>query len=171
MAEVTPTTYLAGFMGSGKSAVGRALARKLRRPFIDLDAEIEKETGMTVSQLFAARGEKEFRRLERRALALAAGRIGAVIALGGGSLLDPRSRALVARTGTLVRLDCSKAELVRRLAPKRASRPLLAGGDLGARVGKLLAARRAAYGRADLAVSTSRLSISAAAAAVARRLK
>ncbi len=169
--EEVSTVYLAGFMGVGKSAVGRSLARRLRRPFVDLDAAVEKTAGTTVAEVFARRGEAAFRRLERAALERAAERPGAVIALGGGALLDARNRALVARTGTLVRLTCSRAELVRRLRPHRASRPLLAGGPLAARVAALQKARRAAYAGADLTVSTTGLTAAAVAAKVARRLR
>ncbi|MDE2490398.1 MAG: hypothetical protein KGM24_06090, partial [Elusimicrobia bacterium] len=75
-------------MGTGKSAVGRALARRLRRPFSDLDAEVERAARAPVAEIFARRGETHFRRLERAALSRAARRRGAVVALGGGALLD-----------------------------------------------------------------------------------
>jgi shikimate kinase len=162
--------YLTGFMGTGKSAVGRALARRLRRPFTDLDAAVERAEGRSVAEIFARRGEAAFRRLERAALARAAKRGGSVVALGGGALLDPRSRALAAKTGIVVRLTCSRRELVRRLRPRREFRPLLAGGSLDARVARLLAARRGTYGGAHLTVSTTRLTDADAAAAIARRL-
>ncbi len=168
--EEVKSVYLTGFMGVGKSAVGRRLARRLGRRFVDLDASIERAAGATVAQVFAKRGEKSFRRLEHAALSRAAKQPGAVVALGGGALLDPRNRALVARTGTLVRLTCSRAELVRRLRPHRASRPLLAGGSLTARVAALQKARRTAYAGADITVSTTGLTTAAVAAKVARRL-
>ncbi len=164
-----PTIYLTGFMGAGKSAVGRELARLLRRPFIDLDLSIEREAGSSVASLFARRGEAEFRKLERKALLRASRRQGVVVALGGGTLLDPRNRAL-AKKGFLVSLSCSRAELVRRLGPSRASRPLLAGGALSARVGKLLSERRGAYAGADCSVSTTVNSPEAAASLIARRI-
>jgi shikimate kinase len=164
------TAYLTGFMGTGKSAVGRALARRLRRPFVDLDAEIERGAGAAVAEIFARRGERAFRRLERAALAEAARRRGAVVALGGGALLDASSRALVARTGTLVRLTCARRELARRLRGSRAARPLLAGGRLEARIGALRRARRGADAEAAFSVSTTRRSPAAAAALIARRL-
>lgn len=162
--------YLTGFMGVGKSAAGRLLARRLRRPFTDLDAEIERAAGLSVAELFARRGEKAFRRRERAALVRAARKPGAVVALGGGTLLDARNRALAARTGTVVLLTCSRRELARRLKPTRAARPLLAGGGLHARVTALLEARRGAYAGADLTVSTTGLSAARVAAKLARRL-
>lgn len=164
-----PTIYLTGFMGAGKSAVGKELARLLRRPFIDLDLSIENAAGSSVASLFARRGEKAFRELERKALRRAAKRPGVVVALGGGALLDPRNRAVV-KKGLLVNLSCSRAELVRRLRPGRSARPLLAGGALETRVGKLLIERRDAYAGADFIVSTTRNSPIAAAMLIARRL-
>jgi len=164
-----PTIYLTGFMGTGKSVVGKELARLLRRPFVDLDLSIESAAGSNVASLFARRGEAAFRKLERKALLRAAKRQGVVVALGGGTLLDPRHRAVVAK-GVLVNLSCSRAELVRRLRPARASRPLLAGGSLSARIGKLLSERRDAYGVADFTVSTTVNSPKAAAMIIARRI-
>jgi len=170
MAGIRPNVYLTGFMGTGKSAVGKALARILRRPLVDLDSEIERATGRRVAAIFARDGEAAFRRLERRALKRAAARGGAVVALGGGALLDSRNRALVSRTGTLVRLTCARRELLRRLRPERAARPLLAGGRLEERLARLAAARRAAYAGARRTVSTTRRSPDAAAALIARGL-
>jgi len=162
--------YLTGFMGVGKSAAGRTLARRLGRSFVDLDAAVERAAGASIMEVFARRGEKTFRRLEREALARAAKRRGAVVALGGGTLLDARNRAVVARTGVLVRLTCSRRELVRRLRSQRASHPLLAGGALDARVAFLLRARRAACADAGITVSTTGLSTAAVASLIARRL-
>ncbi len=163
------TIYLTGFMGAGKSVVGKELARLLRRPFIDLDLSIERAAGSSVASLFARRGEEAFRELEHKALLRAAKRVGVVVALGGGTLLDPRHRVIV-KKGYLVSLSCSRAELVRRLAPLRASRPLLAGGTLSARVGKLLIQRRDAYAGADWSVSTTVNSPLTAAQMIARRI-
>ncbi len=161
--------YLTGFMGTGKSTVGPALARRLKRPFVDLDAAVEKAAGRSVAELFAREGEAGFRRRERAALARASRRAGAVVALGGGTLLDARNRELVAR-GVLVRLTCARAKLARRLRPTRASRPKLAGGALGARLRELARLRRGACGAPDLTVSTTRRSPAQAAALIARRL-
>jgi shikimate kinase len=123
-----------------------------------------------VAALFEKRGEAAFRRLERRELQRTVKRGGLVVALGGGALMDKRNLALVERTGILVKLSCSRRELVRRLRPSRSARPLLAGGALDKRVEKLLIARRGAHGDAKIAVSTTRRSSAAAAALIARRL-
>ena len=162
--------YLTGFMGTGKSAVGRALARRLRRPFVDLDAAIERLSGKSVAALFEEKGEKEFRRLERSALRKTAKRRRLVVALGGGALLDRRNRALVEKTGILVKLTCSRRELVRRLRASRRSRPLLAGGALDHRVRRLLRERGGAHGEAKIFVSTTTRSSAKAAMFIARRL-
>lgn len=162
--------YLTGFMGTGKSVVGRELARRLRRPFVDLDAEIERASGRSVAELFEKRGEKAFRSLERKALANAAKKGGRVVALGGGALMDKRSLALVEKNGILVKLTCSRRELVRRLRPSRLSRPLLSGGSLDNRVRSLLRARKGAHGDARILISTTKRSSASAAALIVRRL-
>jgi shikimate kinase len=165
-----PTVYLTGFMGTGKSVVGRELARRLRRPFVDLDAEIERSSGKSVTALFEKRGEKAFRRLERTALLKTAKRHGLVVALGGGALMDKRNLAIVEKTGILVKLSCSRRELVRRLRPSRLSRPLLSGGTLDHRVERLLRERKGAHGDAQILISTTKRSSASAAALIARRL-
>lgn len=164
------TVYLTGFMGTGKSVVGRALAKRLGRTFVDLDAAIEKKAGCSVAELFKKRGEKTFRRLERAALKTTAKKENLVVALGGGALLDKNNLALVEKTGILVKLSCSRRELVRRLRPSRFSRPLLAGGSLDDRVRDLLRERRGAHGKAAMTVSTTGRSADAAARFIARRM-
>lgn len=162
--------YLTGFMGTGKSVVGKSLAKKMGRPFVDLDRLIEKKSGRTVAELFSRRGEMYFRRLEHQQLSTVAKRTNAVVSLGGGALLDARNRELVNMTGVLIRLTCSRRELVRRLRPTRALRPLLAGGSLDTKVARLISARRRAYGGAKLTVSTTNLTDTQAASLIARRL-
>lgn len=147
--------YLTGFMGAGKTAVGRTLARRLERPFLDLDAEVERAAGRSIPELFR-RGAAAFRRLESAALRRAVRRRGQVVALGGGTLLRRSNRLLVRRTGVLVSLGCSEAALWSRLRQDRGARPRL-GPEPGrrARMRRLLAGRRGLYRDADLVVSTS----------------
>jgi shikimate kinase len=145
----------------------------MRRTFVDLDAAIERASGNSVAELFENRGEKAFRRLESAALRKMAKKKGLVVALGGGALLDERNVLLVKKTGVLVRLTCSRRELVRRLRASRSSRssrPLLSGGLLDDRVRGLLLAREGAHGDATVLVSTTRRSAAAAAAVIARRM-
>ncbi len=134
--------FLYGPPGSGKSALGRALAEALALPFTDLDAEVERRAGTTIPQIFAARGERAFRQLEREALHAVCRLPGErVVALGGGALLDERSRALAERRGTVLLLHAPPETLAARLQADETPRPLAAEGHLY----RLLAARRAHY--------------------------
>lgn len=136
---------LCGFMGTGKSTVGRRLAERLGGRFVDLDDVIEQRFGMPVRAVFERHGEEAFRGAERDACARA-GALGAVvIAAGGGAVLNPANREALAAFGTLVCLDASIAELQRRLK-STSSRPMLQGHEpLGTRIRTLLEQRREAY--------------------------
>jgi shikimate kinase len=141
-------------MGSGKSTAGLILAERLEAPFIDLDARVQRIFGRTIEALFAE-GEERFRRCERLALESlvaepAFASRSAVVATGGGVVLDPRNRDTMSGAGVVVHLDVPVAELAARLlaGEERRTRPLLAeaGSDgLPTRLAELLAMRRAAY--------------------------
>ena len=135
--------YLYGAPGSGKSTLAKKLAAEKSMPLIDLDAEIEKEQGRTIAEIFAADGEAAFRKIEKAALEKAAAKRGHIVALGGGALLDEDSRRLAEKTGRIIFLDCPEAELLRRVSTSE-TRPLLAG-DRRERLLKLLSARREHY--------------------------
>jgi shikimate dehydrogenase len=143
---------LIGFMGSGKSAAGRSLAQRLDWGFADTDEWIEKSEGMTVAEIFDGRGEAFFRSREKEAVArLAAGRR-LVVSCGGGAILDPDNRAVLASAALTVWLDVSMETAVERLGG--ADRPLLRGGNRVERAARLFAARRDEYfAAADLVVS------------------
>ena len=124
---------LVGLMGSGKSTVGTTLANRLGWLFIDTDAEIERSTGTTVAELFEARGETEFRRLEADAVVqiIETGPHRTVIALGGGAVTSPETRAALADV-TVIWLRAEPEALLARLgAEEIAKRPLLASDPLG----------------------------------------
>ena len=122
---------LVGMMGAGKSTVGRAAARRLGRPFLDSDAEIEARTGRTVRQIFERDGEPAFRRLESEVLADAlASKAPAVIAAAGGVVLDATNRRLLHDGGTVVWLRADPATLVDRVR-NGVHRPLLAEDPAG----------------------------------------
>jgi shikimate kinase/3-dehydroquinate synthase len=141
------TIALAGFMGAGKTTVGRILATRLGLPFVDVDAVVEARTGTSIGALFEERGEAAFRRLESETVLEALRGPEAVVALGGGSLGDP-SVATALEWATVVHLDVSFREAMRRLAGE-AGRPMLRRADPK----DLYDARRAAYDRAaDLRV-------------------
>jgi shikimate kinase len=153
---------LTGFMATGKTEVGRRLARALGRPFVDTDKLVEAAAGRTVADIFAREGEKHFRVLERDAVVQACAVREAVIATGGGTLLDPENRRHLAAAGPIVCLSASPEEILRRVGDP-AGRPLLANGHGGsdrlARVRTLLAERAPAYALASHAIETSGLSI------------
>jgi shikimate kinase len=122
--------YLVGMPGSGKSTVGREVAGRLGVPFVDLDEEVERRSGATVSQIFASEGEAGFRTLEARALVDASRQDPSVVACGGGVVLEPANRITLRNTGTCVYLHVPLAVLEERVEPA-ADRPLIrAEGDL-----------------------------------------
>jgi shikimate kinase len=133
--------YLVGMPGAGKTVVGRELAGRLGVPFIDLDGEIERETGSPVAEIFASRGEAGFRALEAQALVQASTHDPAVVSCGGGVVLEPANRIALRNTGTAVYLDVPIEQLRERVRPGE-DRPLIrADGDLE----RLLEARGPLY--------------------------
>lgn len=150
---------LTGFMGTGKTAVGRAVGRILGREFVDMDELIAARAGKPIPRIFADDGEGEFRRMERELCRELNGRRDLVIATGGGALIDPENRALMMKTGIVVCLTAGRDEIVRRLSEAdAAARPLL-GDDPGAAIDRLLEARRAAYESFPWRIDTTGLSI------------
>lgn len=144
---------LVGFMAAGKSRIGRALAARLGRPFVDSDAEIEAASGMTVAEIFAAKGEAEFRRAEREAIARLLKGGAKVIAVGGGAFVDPENRASLNEASRTIWLDPPFEVLLSRLARSK-TRPLATGrgeGELRARWEE----RRASYAEAELRIATA----------------
>jgi shikimate kinase len=154
---------LAGFMGTGKTEVGRRLARSLGWTFVDTDTLVEAAAGRSVSAIFAEEGEPAFRAREREAVAHACGLTATVVAVGGGALLDPENRGRLLAAGPVVCLRASPRELVRRLGTAR-DRPLLnrdgsaSEQDRLARIESLLAERTPVYALATHAVDTDGLS-------------
>jgi shikimate kinase len=149
---------LTGFMAVGKSAVGRTLARKLGRRFVDLDKIIEKSEGMKVKDIFSRKGESYFRRAEKQALAEVLFQEEQVIATGGGVVIDEENIRLLREKSFLVCLTAAPEVLLRR-AGKSRQRPLLESGDRSQRIGELLAQREKNYAYAHLAVDTSDLTV------------
>jgi shikimate kinase len=117
--------YLVGFMGAGKSTIGRELALKLNIPFLDLDSEIEKAEGLAVREIFARFGEPHFRQIEREHLKRVAQGPIAIVALGGGTYVDPDNRKVVDDSGVAVWLEASFSTIRERVRPD-GTRPLLA---------------------------------------------
>jgi shikimate kinase len=107
--------YLIGFMGAGKTSIGRRLAKKLAWTFIDLDEEIERRENRPVAEIFRQDGEPHFRSLERLYLKELSSRTDAVIALGGGTFVDPENREVAEKSGLTVWLKVSFSKLVHRV--------------------------------------------------------
>lgn len=143
---------LCGFMGCGKTTVGRQLAEQTGRRFVDMDDFIEQQAGMPVTEIFARFGEEDFRKREREACANLAARSGLVIAAGGGALTFPQNVKTLARTGCIVLIQVSPQTVLQRLEGDT-TRPLLAREDKQQAVYDLFAARLPLYRRAaDLEV-------------------
>jgi shikimate kinase len=145
-----PGIYLVGFMGSGKSTVGRSLAHRLGWSFFDIDGEIERAEKATIAEIFAARGEAEFRRIEIEMVRqhvrwIERGRP-AVVALGGGAFAIEANRELLENHGVTVWLDCPFETVERRVALDP-SRPLARDPE---RFQALYLERREAYRLADV---------------------
>ncbi len=144
---------LIGFMGTGKSTIGRLLAQKLDFEFVDVDARIEQQAGKTITQIFQSAGEEYFRKLEREfAEKLSAGE-GQIIATGGGFVLNPQNIALLRPKGFIVSLKASPRVIYERIRNEK-HRPLLAVPDPLAQIGWLLEERDERYRDADLLVNT-----------------
>jgi shikimate kinase len=163
----TPGIYLVGFMGSGKSTVGRALADELGWNFLDLDEEIEREQGTSIASIFDQHGEPEFRLIETEALHRCVRLVQSghprVISLGGGAFLHPENLDLVSNNGVSVWLDCPLPVIERRIAAFD-HRPLARDPN---RLRHLYEVRREGYARADYRIETDD---EEAAATVARIL-
>jgi shikimate kinase len=149
---------LTGFMAVGKSAVGRALARKLKRRFIDLDRAIEKSQGMKVSDIFAEKGEAYFRQCEKHTLAAVLENHNQVIATGGGAIVDEENFRLIQERALLVCLTADTDVLLKRAGPG-SKRPLLNGEDRKRRIEELLRLRQGKYAQAHLSIDTTELTI------------
>jgi thiamine-phosphate pyrophosphorylase len=140
--------YLVGFMGAGKSTLGRRIALRLSVPFVDLDEEIERTSGRTVRAVFEESGEAAFREREAEFLAATEALPAAVVATGGGCFAQEGNRRRIARLGTAVFLDVG-LETVRARLKGKTDRPLFVSED---QLGALFAARASFYRMAPLAV-------------------
>ncbi len=156
---------LVGFMGAGKTVVGKTVARMTGSSFVDLDALIEVDAGMSVSEIFRTVGESGFREIERRLVREAVSVPGRVIATGGGAFMDPDNRSLLKKYAPVVHLDVAPETVIRRLG-KDDRRPLLRGEDREEKVRDLMALRGTVYEEADITISTDRKNVAEIAALV-----
>lgn len=166
---MTPRLILTGFMATGKSVVGPLVARQLGWSFVDSDAEIVRRAGKPIAEIFRAHGEAHFRSLEREVIAELAGDPRrcvqcqgprpAVIATGGGALVDHANCAALKSAGVIVCLTARPQVIAARVERSRARRPKLAEGGKPVleRVRELMAERAEAYARGDVIIDTSDL--------------
>ena len=165
--RLPPNLILVGFMGTGKSTLGRHLAQLWRRRFLDTDHEIERQAKMSIPDIFAKHGEAEFRRLERDWVERHMPAGGAVIATGGGLVVPEGMADLLKSKGVVVCLFASPETIYRRTASST-HRPLLQTEDPLSRIRDLLAKREPAYLRAGTSVLTDGRNLPDLAAAVER---
>jgi shikimate kinase len=143
---------LVGMMGVGKSSIGRRLATRLGIPFVDADAEIEKAAGMSIIDIFAHRGEADFRSGEARVIGRLLDGGPQVLAAGGGAFMNDVTREAIREKGVSIWLKADLDVLLRRISKRRDERPLLQTGDPEATLRALLIEREPTYAQADLTV-------------------
>jgi shikimate kinase len=145
---------LIGFMGTGKSSLGRLVAQKLNYRFIDTDQLIEARQGCSITEIFKRDGETEFRRMENELARELVPAEAVVIATGGGFPLNPENIALLRPNGLIIALRATPEVIYQRVCAEQ-HRPLLTDGDPRQRIGSLLAARADFYQNCDLTLDTT----------------
>lgn len=150
--------FLTGFMGSGKSTVGKHLARKLAKTYVDLDQSIQDLYGLSIPEIFKKYGEEFFREKEAEILKLLAEKKDQVIALGGGSLVRFENLRAIKDKGTVIYLKAELTTILKRLAFEKENRPLLKD-KTDKEIEDLFQKRNAAYHDADVSVHTDDLSV------------
>ena len=175
MSEPVANIILVGFMGSGKTVVGKALAKLTGRSMVDADDEIVRRAGRPIDQIFEKQGEDAFRQLERSVIQDLCSQEGRIIAAGGGAFVDPDNRKRMLAAGLVICLSARPETIYRRISELspvpnsqggRPERPLLAGDDPMERIRDLLAQRADAYAQAHHTIETDSL----APQQVARRI-
>lgn len=146
---------LIGFMGTGKTSLGKLLAEKLGRGFVDIDQKIEQDVGLSIPQIFEKYGEKYFRELEKQTVEEITQRRNLVIATGGGTVKDEENLRLLKNSGVIVCLTTEPEEIFRR-TERRGERPVLdSDDDRLATIKKLLNERQKFYMQADYTIDTT----------------
>lgn len=143
---------LVGFMGTGKSTVGKLLAKRLKRRWVDVDQRIEEAEKRKISEIFEKDGEAHFRRLEKEMVEKVSAESDAVIMTGGGAVLDAANRAALRKNGLIIALT-AKPETIFERVKKSRHRPLLKGDPM-AEIRRLLAEREPLYRQSDAIFET-----------------
>jgi len=149
----TRTIALIGLPGVGKSSIGRRLAAALELPFRDADEEVERAAGRSISEIFAERGETEFRDGERRVIARLLDEPPHVLATGGGAFMNPQTRQLIREKAVSIWLRADIEVLARRVA-RKTNRPLLKDRDPFEALSALAQVRHPVYAEADITIDS-----------------
>jgi shikimate kinase len=158
---------ITGFMATGKSTVGRAVAKVLGMDFVDMDEVIEAQAGMAISEMFARHGEDTFREAESALARELGAREGVVIATGGGTMMRAENRAALEAKGLITCLTCAPEEVLRRVG-RDTTRPMLKAPDRLERIKELLAIRMPVYKTLPVLIDTTGRDIAAVVAAVVK---
>jgi XRE family aerobic/anaerobic benzoate catabolism transcriptional regulator len=151
---------LLGLRGAGKTTIGRRLARRLRRRFVELDREVERRAGLALGEIFSLHGEEYYRRLERETLnEVLAGDEPAVVAVGGGLVTSPDTYALLCRNATTVWLKARPEDYWRRVLRQGDRRPIDQHPQAREALKQLVAQRDPLYSRADVVIDTTTLAV------------
>lgn len=153
-----PNLVLIGFMGTGKTTVGKKVAKELGMEFVDTDKDVEQVTGLTVKEIFDKFGEVRFRSEEQASVRRLAQGDNRVIATGGGVVLNPGNMDVLRANGVIICLAAEPEVIFERVRRKK-TRPLLAAGDLLDNIKKLIQERRDLYRTADATVNTTDMSL------------
>lgn len=164
--KTSKIVYLVGFMASGKSSVGRALAKRLGYSYTDTDEIVQDRSGLSAAEIFAQNGEEGFRRMEREALFLACDSPPVVVATGGGLFVSADARERIRTTGVSVWLDVPLAVILERSATSD-DRPLLGNPQ---EMAGLLAGRESSYVLADIRINAGNKSVEELAEEIQRKL-
>lgn len=159
--------YLVGFMGTGKTSVGKELAKLHKRCFVDLDELIELREKRFIADIFAKEGEPYFRKVETRILKEVAKEDGLIVACGGGIVINPENIRVMKATGTIICLS-AKPEVILRRTAQESHRPLLRVKDPKKQIDLLLKLRSVYYAKADKTIDTSLLSIAQVVSRIAK---
>lgn len=162
---------LIGFMGTGKTAVGRRLAARLGYRYLDTDTILEWQAGCTIAEIFKKQGEAYFRELERSVIQEVARFKRCVISTGGGAVVDPENLALLKKNGLVICLTSSPEKIMERTGRRSGERPLLAGREPLEEIKRLLKLRAPYYEKADWTVDTSDKTVAQVVAIIEKRLK
>ena len=163
---------LIGFMGTGKTVVGKLLAERLGKEFLELDALIEQKAGKTIPEIFQWEGEAAFRQLEIEAAKQVSQRKNVVIACGGGVVLNKINIDRLKKESLLVYLKASPEVILRRTSSDTSERPLLKADNRALAVKELLRFRKPFYERAaDITIDTSRLDVDSVVAQIISKVK